>query len=1280
MLFSIILVYTPENKVKGTDISGEFSGYLTTAGSPYIITDNLTVPFHGFLDIRPGVELRFNKGAILYIMGAFWANGTSSKPIRFTSNLGTPYIGCWQGIKLYLTGRTQFLYCDISYAIWGINVQTSYLITMKYCNIYKCGNATEFSGVSNTTFVNNNIHDNLFHGMNATNYCYVMEIYNNTFARNTKGIRLSHVRFAIIKNNTIISNQLKGIELRYSMYVEIYDNTIDKTGPPIYEPGRFIYNDIALHLNRSYINIIKRNKILDTKGFALLLNRSSSNRFENNIIDQNTQTGIHLSAYCGYNVFQNNTIKNVPKTLIVLNQNSIENYFKNNIMTKTNAQYAVLYGENSIHNSFAPDNKINSIFLPIYYRAPSDFLNNTYKSLTVSEPKLTNLGQIVFVECENFVINGCKISNGASAFYFYDTHNVSIIKSTSLENSYGFYFGYNSTNITIDNSTITNAVTKDLYLDEYANVTIINSTFNKQRIINKSPSNLKIQWYLHVKVIYGLGTEPKLIKNANIKVGDKYKNLVYNGTTNSDGTVRFIKCTESEISDKGVKSYNEHNITAIKMHYQPGYAGLGVTIDKTKWVQIRLTDNHDPILTGLITPYITHNPRPQIFWPIGVDPDFDTLTYWFKIWNTKNPNIVLEQKRTVKTNYLLQKNLTYGERYEISINASDPYGGWSNNITGKIDVINNLPSKPQILIIPIQTKSEPSRNKDLNCTIIVPSEDVDRNPKDKIKYNFLWYKNGVLQKQLSIWNSTKDYHVLPHEFTSTGELWLCEVSATDGIDITASVSDSRIIRNTPPRVKQQPKPIVMDEDTIDFDTIYLDKIFTDDDGDDLIYSFSITGNNISLAIQRDNSVLIIPNHDWSGYELARFSASDGEGVIHTVIKITVLQINDPPYSEIITPIHNTPYFYNETQGIKFEGMFKDPDLMFGDALNLTWQSNISGVFGHSAILNNVILDIGIHKIDFIVRDKSGEIAKDTIIIKIYDILNPPPDITSIELDAPFLEQILDYTDVTFYWHPLGLTELEAESVLYDIYLYKDGEPKQKLIEKYVGTNITIFGLEDNSTYHWTVVPFRNNTQGICLSGIWSFDINLGVIYKYSYELSFEVSNIVITVGKIREFNLTIWNTGNVPNKFNINILLINNTNINEFVKLDKQTATIKNGQRSTIKISFNIPKDYTEVNITDILRIVVTPQLGKNKTELNINTSIIGYKKPITPKPPKITEDEVDNDLMNLFLLLLIIIVIIFILVLMFMVFLNNSMKRELRSNFPIKSKQVVSKERKISK
>ena len=919
--------------------------------------------------------------------------------------------------------------------------------------------------------------------------------------------------------------------------------------------------------------------------------------------------------------------------------------------------------------------------LPIFYNAPSDAINASLNGKSIAESRLTNRGQILIIACTNFIIQNTATYNGIAGYFFYDSHNATIINSRSKDNFYGFYFGFNSTNITIYNSTIQNSLTNDLYLDEYANVTIVNSTFNKLMVANKSPSNLTIQWYMHVKVIYGFGTQQILIPGANVKVLDKFGKMIYNGTTKSDGTAKFIKCTESIISDTGKTSFNMHNVTASKIHFQPNYAGFGVTIDDTKWVQIRLTDNHDPLLFGGISPEVTHNPKPTLTWNSGTDPDLDKLTYWFKIWNINNPDKILENKKTAGTSYTIKNNLTYGDRYKISVNASDPYGGWSKDITGTLDVINDLPTTPKIVIKPLQTDFEPSRNRDLNCTIWEPSKDSDKNPVDKIKYNFIWYKDGVLQSQLSIWNSTQDYHVLSYEHTKTGEVWTCEVSATDGIGLSGTVTDSRIIRNTPPRIRKPPKSIIMDEDTIDFESINLDNIFTDDDNDKLTYSLSITGNNITLELQQDNSVLIAPASDWSGYELAKFTASDGDGSVFTVIKITVMPVNDQPYAEIIEPMTNSPFPFNETQGIKLEAIFMDPDLEFGDILNFTWKSNISGyeILGHSAVLKNVILPVGVHKLDFIVRDSAGLTASDSIIVKIYDPNNSPPDITWIKLIYPFDGQILDRTDVTLYWEPINLTPLEAESVLYDIYIYKRGEPKQIFVEKYVGTNITIPALEDEVTYFWTIIPFRNNTQGLCLNGIWEFTLNLTTPFNYSFEVHLDTDVINLDNGETKNYTLTIENTGNILDSYKIKIKIINNSKIQEFITLFNDRLIIMPGQTKIITLSVQIPENFTQIDIYDWLRIIVISELNGNRVQFETNLTIIVDNEPITPEPIEDQDTKkVEPELLGNFLLILGILILILVLVVLFMLFLNVSLHRQLRLNYPVKITKVMSKERNL--
>ncbi|CAN2046258.1 putative pectate lyase C (modular protein) [Candidatus Magnetomoraceae bacterium gMMP-1] len=76
----------------GISVAVNFNGSInndtiwTDAGSPYIITDNVTV-FEGVkLTIEPGVVIKFNEGQIKFIInGTLNAEGTQARPIYFTS-------------------------------------------------------------------------------------------------------------------------------------------------------------------------------------------------------------------------------------------------------------------------------------------------------------------------------------------------------------------------------------------------------------------------------------------------------------------------------------------------------------------------------------------------------------------------------------------------------------------------------------------------------------------------------------------------------------------------------------------------------------------------------------------------------------------------------------------------------------------------------------------------------------------------------------------------------------------------------------------------------------------------------------------------------------------------------------------------------------------------------------------------------------------------------------------------------------------------------------------
>lgn len=89
-----------------TNVSGTVSGNWTLAGSPYIVTGNLSMIN---LAIDAGVRVEVNGNYLIDVLALVTANGTNSNPILFTSSTAD-----WNGIQFLNTPPNTFLkYCII---------------------------------------------------------------------------------------------------------------------------------------------------------------------------------------------------------------------------------------------------------------------------------------------------------------------------------------------------------------------------------------------------------------------------------------------------------------------------------------------------------------------------------------------------------------------------------------------------------------------------------------------------------------------------------------------------------------------------------------------------------------------------------------------------------------------------------------------------------------------------------------------------------------------------------------------------------------------------------------------------------------------------------------------------------------------------------------------------------------------------------------------------------------------------------------------------------------
>lgn len=121
VIVGIVVLALSSSSMMATDIGGSLSGTLTSAGNPYIVISDLTVPSGDSLTIGEGVEMRFKKGFKMTANGPLYVNGTSSAPVVFTSNEATPAKRDWESIEI--RNDAQIENVSVRYSNFGLDVQ-----------------------------------------------------------------------------------------------------------------------------------------------------------------------------------------------------------------------------------------------------------------------------------------------------------------------------------------------------------------------------------------------------------------------------------------------------------------------------------------------------------------------------------------------------------------------------------------------------------------------------------------------------------------------------------------------------------------------------------------------------------------------------------------------------------------------------------------------------------------------------------------------------------------------------------------------------------------------------------------------------------------------------------------------------------------------------------------------------------------------------------------------------------------------------------------------------
>ena len=228
--------------------NAQISGVITSDTAwhvPTHVIGSVTVQSGKTLTIDPGVVVSFDAGTALYVAGAIVANGTSGSPITFTSSLGSPTPGSWNGIEFQNTTNVGsiFNYCVVQYAGGGSDqagifyITGAYSISITNCTFeFNAGNAVNTRASSPT--ISKSIFD---HNVGFGVYSDLLSNFvvdSCTIAHNTAGgIRVSVNASSVSITNSVIDTNGVGVFIDNNAFPTIHNNFIRKNATGIQFTG-----------------------------------------------------------------------------------------------------------------------------------------------------------------------------------------------------------------------------------------------------------------------------------------------------------------------------------------------------------------------------------------------------------------------------------------------------------------------------------------------------------------------------------------------------------------------------------------------------------------------------------------------------------------------------------------------------------------------------------------------------------------------------------------------------------------------------------------------------------------------------------------------------------------------------------------------------------------------------------------------------------------------------------------------------------------------------------
>ena len=209
-----------------------------------------------------------------------------------------------------------------------------------------------------------------------------------------------------------------------------------------------------------------------------------------------------------------------------------------------------------------------------------------------------------------------------------------------------------------------------------------------------------------------------------------------------------------------------------------------------------------------------------------------------------------------------------GQRWYFTVKPKDGISFGAISTSANVTIQNTAPIAPAVAVLPVS----PKKTDNIFCNITTASTDADG---DAIAYSYAWYKNSVLQAGLII-NTVTSGNL------SKTQVWLCNVTPSDGSSNGSSGSNGVVIANSAPAITWFSPAGAMLKTREGF-TLQFNQTSGDNDLDALTYSWKLD------AVQKaaTASWMYSPLATDCGNRTVLLAVGDGTATVNTTWNVSV---------------------------------------------------------------------------------------------------------------------------------------------------------------------------------------------------------------------------------------------------------------------------------------------------------------------------------------------------------------------------------------------------------